>query len=227
MTRRTGPLAGSDCVETAGACSNVNPGTQTCGLGPCQVLTSLAPTFSAVGAFALDASSRDAALLTTLPAAADASAFARTLVGDTELRPARGQLCVLPPQPEVDYTLYHGPFYYMVPREDGKKFAFQSYVNPDLCVSCGICAASCAPMGVGPPGRTGRDQLAHRVDVGIDGVILDAVQLAELDLLLDGRRQCPVLGGGGDGAGAVAGPGQRPSLFAQAHVVFFGAGKVL
>jgi glycine/D-amino acid oxidase-like deaminating enzyme len=44
---------------------------------------------------------------------------ARTLVGDTELRPARGQLCVLPPQPEVDYTLYHGPFYYMVPREDG------------------------------------------------------------------------------------------------------------
>lgn len=44
---------------------------------------------------------------------------ARTLVGDREVRPARGQLCVLPPQPEVDYTLYHGPFYYMVPREDG------------------------------------------------------------------------------------------------------------
>jgi glycine/D-amino acid oxidase-like deaminating enzyme len=44
---------------------------------------------------------------------------ARTLVGDRELRPARGQLCVLPAQPEVDYTLYHGPFYYMVPREDG------------------------------------------------------------------------------------------------------------
>lgn len=44
---------------------------------------------------------------------------ARRLVGDADLRPARGQLCVLPPQPEVDYTLYHGPFYYMVPREDG------------------------------------------------------------------------------------------------------------
>ncbi|HEX4936644.1 MAG TPA: FAD-dependent oxidoreductase, partial [Gemmatimonadaceae bacterium] len=44
---------------------------------------------------------------------------ARTLVGDADVRPARGQLCVLPPQPEVDYTLYHGPFYYMVPREDG------------------------------------------------------------------------------------------------------------
>lgn len=44
---------------------------------------------------------------------------ARTLVGDGDLRPARGQLCVLPPQPDVDYTLYHGPFFYMVPREDG------------------------------------------------------------------------------------------------------------
>jgi len=34
-------------------------------------------------------------------------------------------------------------------------------VDPALCVSCGICAGSCAPMGVGPPGRTGRDQIAH------------------------------------------------------------------
>jgi Pyruvate/2-oxoacid:ferredoxin oxidoreductase delta subunit/coenzyme F420-reducing hydrogenase delta subunit len=33
-------------------------------------------------------------------------------------------------------------------------------VDPALCVSCGICAGSCAPMGVGPPGRTGRDQIA-------------------------------------------------------------------
>lgn len=33
-------------------------------------------------------------------------------------------------------------------------------VDPALCVSCGICAGSCAPMGVGPPGRTGRDQFA-------------------------------------------------------------------
>ena len=32
-------------------------------------------------------------------------------------------------------------------------------VDADLCVSCGICAGSCAPMGVGPPLRTGRDQL--------------------------------------------------------------------
>lgn len=34
-----------------------------------------------------------------------------------------------------------------------------AHVNPDLCVSCGICAGSCAPMGVGPAGRTGRDEL--------------------------------------------------------------------
>jgi ferredoxin len=33
-------------------------------------------------------------------------------------------------------------------------------VDPALCVSCGICAGSCAPMRVGPARRTGRDQLA-------------------------------------------------------------------
>ncbi len=43
----------------------------------------------------------------------------KAMLGDNDLRPARGQLCVFPPQPRVDYTLYHGPFYYMVPREDG------------------------------------------------------------------------------------------------------------
>ena len=34
-------------------------------------------------------------------------------------------------------------------------------VDPQLCVSCGICAGSCAPMGVGPRGRIwiARDQL--------------------------------------------------------------------
>lgn len=34
-------------------------------------------------------------------------------------------------------------------------------VDPALCVSCGICSGSCAPMGVGPQGRTGRDQIAR------------------------------------------------------------------
>ncbi len=47
----------------------------------------------------------------------------------------------------------------MVPRDDERP-TLVAHVDPALCVSCGICAGSCAPMGVGPPGRTGRDQLA-------------------------------------------------------------------
>jgi coenzyme F420-reducing hydrogenase delta subunit/Pyruvate/2-oxoacid:ferredoxin oxidoreductase delta subunit len=48
----------------------------------------------------------------------------------------------------------------MLPRDErpGERFA---RVTPDLCVSCGICAGSCAPMAIGPPGRTGRDELAE------------------------------------------------------------------
>jgi len=48
----------------------------------------------------------------------------------------------------------------MLRRDDGRADEV-GHVNPDLCVSCGICAGSCAPMGVGPAGRTGRDQLTH------------------------------------------------------------------
>jgi len=46
----------------------------------------------------------------------------------------------------------------MLPRADGRADVV-ARVDPDRCVSCGICAGSCAPMGVGPPGRNGRDQL--------------------------------------------------------------------
>ena len=46
----------------------------------------------------------------------------------------------------------------MIPRSDGRAEVV-ALVDPDRCVSCGICAGSCAPMGVGPPGRTGRDQV--------------------------------------------------------------------
>jgi ferredoxin len=54
----------------------------------------------------------------------------------------------------------------MVPRSDDRP-TMVARVDPALCVSCGICAGSCAPMGVGPPGRTGRDQLsAIRAFVG-------------------------------------------------------------
>jgi coenzyme F420-reducing hydrogenase delta subunit/Pyruvate/2-oxoacid:ferredoxin oxidoreductase delta subunit len=44
---------------------------------------------------------------------------------------------------------------------DSRRSSLVAHVDPDLCVSCGICAGSCPPMGVGPPGRSGRDQLAQ------------------------------------------------------------------
>ncbi len=46
----------------------------------------------------------------------------------------------------------------MIARTDDRP-TLVAHVDPDLCTSCGICAGSCAPMGVGPPLRTGRDQL--------------------------------------------------------------------
>jgi ferredoxin len=46
----------------------------------------------------------------------------------------------------------------MIGRADDRP-TLVAHVDPLRCVSCGICAGSCAPMGVGPPGRTGRDQL--------------------------------------------------------------------
>jgi coenzyme F420-reducing hydrogenase delta subunit/ferredoxin len=36
-----------------------------------------------------------------------------------------------------------------------------SAVDPARCVSCGICTGSCAPMALGPPERSGRDELAR------------------------------------------------------------------
>ncbi|MBW7933739.1 MAG: hydrogenase iron-sulfur subunit, partial [Gemmatimonadaceae bacterium] len=51
----------------------------------------------------------------------------------------------------------------MVARDDahGAQSALVARVDPSRCVSCGICAGSCAPMGVGPAGHTGRDQIAR------------------------------------------------------------------
>lgn len=45
-------------------------------------------------------------------------------------------------------------------RTDGRP-TLVAHVDPLRCVSCGICSASCAPMGVGPVGRTGREQLSE------------------------------------------------------------------
>lgn len=67
----------------------------------------------------------------------------------------------------------------MVPRTDGRD-GHVARVDPTLCVSCGICAGSCAPMGVGPAGRTGRDQLEdvkrflNRARPGAEDVVLVA-----------------------------------------------------
>ncbi|MCC7110479.1 MAG: hydrogenase iron-sulfur subunit [Deltaproteobacteria bacterium] len=47
----------------------------------------------------------------------------------------------------------------MLPRTIGTGSEEVARVTPDLCVSCGICSASCDVLRVGPPGRDGRDQL--------------------------------------------------------------------
>ncbi|HEX5818022.1 MAG TPA: hydrogenase iron-sulfur subunit [Gemmatimonadales bacterium] len=54
------------------------------------------------------------------------------------------------------------------PRTDGRP-TLVARVDPARCVSCGICSASCAPMGVGPAGRTGRDQL-EQIRAAMSGV---------------------------------------------------------
>ncbi len=45
----------------------------------------------------------------------------------------------------------------MVPREDGRNFEVQSFVNPDLCVSCGICIGSCDSQAINLPALNSRD----------------------------------------------------------------------
>jgi ferredoxin/coenzyme F420-reducing hydrogenase delta subunit len=49
----------------------------------------------------------------------------------------------------------------MVPRDGMDPEERFARVAPELCVSCGICSGSCAPMAIGPPGRTGRDEIAE------------------------------------------------------------------
>jgi glycine/D-amino acid oxidase-like deaminating enzyme len=44
---------------------------------------------------------------------------AKALFGDDELTPVKGQLCVLVPQPEVDYVVSTTDGLYMMPRQDG------------------------------------------------------------------------------------------------------------
>jgi ferredoxin len=48
----------------------------------------------------------------------------------------------------------------MVAGAHPERHPLRAEVQPDLCVSCGLCAGSCASLAIGPPGRTARDQLA-------------------------------------------------------------------
>jgi ferredoxin len=48
----------------------------------------------------------------------------------------------------------------MVTGAHPERYPLRAEVQGDLCVSCGLCAGSCASLAIGPPGRTARDQLA-------------------------------------------------------------------
>jgi ferredoxin len=48
----------------------------------------------------------------------------------------------------------------MLPGMHPEKHALRANVLPDLCVSCGLCAGSCASLAIGPEGRTAAHQLA-------------------------------------------------------------------
>jgi ferredoxin len=48
----------------------------------------------------------------------------------------------------------------MAPGKHPERHPLLAVVQPDLCVSCGLCAASCASLAIGPPARTARHQLA-------------------------------------------------------------------
>jgi ferredoxin/coenzyme F420-reducing hydrogenase delta subunit len=56
-------------------------------------------------------------------------------------------------------------------------------VQPDLCVSCGLCTGSCASLAIGPPDRTARDQLA-----GARRFVSDSADAARRSLLVACRH---------------------------------------
>jgi ferredoxin len=48
----------------------------------------------------------------------------------------------------------------MVPGRHPEKHPLRADIQPSLCVSCGLCAGSCASLAIGPEARTARHQLA-------------------------------------------------------------------
>ncbi len=83
------------------------------------------------------------------------------------LRPAKGQR---PPPAAADPDKCEGcqqcfvdcPYdaIEMVAGNNPEKYPLRASVRPELCVSCGLCAASCASLAIGPDGRTAWHQLA-------------------------------------------------------------------
>ncbi len=69
-------------------------------------------------------------------------------------------------------------------------------VDPALCVSCGICAGSCGPMVIGPPGRAGRDFIvqAQRLPLASPPVPTDVVVMACARGLEERLRQAALPG---------------------------------
>jgi ferredoxin len=53
----------------------------------------------------------------------------------------------------------------MEPHPEGKRLLAK--VNAASCVSCGICAASCGDLAIGPPNRSGLDQVAEAKDYAL------------------------------------------------------------
>jgi ferredoxin len=49
----------------------------------------------------------------------------------------------------------------MVTGHHPERHPLLAQVQPDLCVSCGLCTGSCGSLAIGPPGRTARDQLTE------------------------------------------------------------------
>jgi quinol-cytochrome oxidoreductase complex cytochrome b subunit/Fe-S-cluster-containing hydrogenase component 2/coenzyme F420-reducing hydrogenase delta subunit len=64
---------------------------------------------------------------------------------------------------------------------DPRRSEYVAKVDPTLCVSCGICAGSCAPMGVGPPDHTGRAQLTVVKDWWAENEPADALVVIACD----------------------------------------------
>lgn len=81
--------------------------------------------------------------------------FSRPVPGDRAPSAVDKQLCTECGQCVVDCP-YEAIT--LVERDDDRP-SLVAQVDPTRCVSCGICAGSCSPMGIGPPTRTGRNQL--------------------------------------------------------------------